>query len=344
MYQGYLSGPTLQDNGVANAGFYDQELSLKWVQKYISKFGGDPHRVTIMGESAGGGSVMHQITAYGGLKGKAPFQQAIAQSPGQFPVTSNAAQENNLLLTFRYASLASGMNISTVQQLRNLSTKDLYNTNYLAVTLAPYATFVYGPAVDGKFVPALPAELLAHGQFDKTLKVMVGHNLNEGAYFANPFINSESDFVAVMKTNFPTASQSAINYITETMYPPVFDGSYGYTTQFQRIDLLTSELAFTCTTRWLDLAFKNRTYGKSHSIPFHLANQSQRLPSLLLHHAPRITRCRRPLHLLQRRHHYSRSRLSRQRYCGLRPAGLHYQLRHDKLAQHSRPTILPHLR
>lgn len=67
---GWLSGPEFQrQGGLANAALYDQRLALEWVQDYITDFGGDPGSVTIMGESAGGGSIMHQITV------SAPFQQ-----------------------------------------------------------------------------------------------------------------------------------------------------------------------------------------------------------------------------------------------------------------------------
>ena len=61
---GFLSGPTLQANGVANAGLLDQRFALDWVQKYIHLFGGDPRKVTVIGESAGGGSIIHQLTVH----------------------------------------------------------------------------------------------------------------------------------------------------------------------------------------------------------------------------------------------------------------------------------------
>lgn len=58
---GFLSGAEIREDGVANAGLLDQRLALKWVQKYVRFFGGDPAKVTIMGGSAGGGSVLNQV-------------------------------------------------------------------------------------------------------------------------------------------------------------------------------------------------------------------------------------------------------------------------------------------
>jgi carboxylesterase type B len=116
---------------------------------------------------------MAQITAYGGNKGRVPFAQAIPQSPGFVPVASSHQQEK----TFQdYLTL---LNVSSIEEARNLSTAKLQLANAITVGLASYGGFTYGPVVDGDFTPALPGQLLARGQFDKNVKVMVGHNANE---------------------------------------------------------------------------------------------------------------------------------------------------------------------
>jgi hypothetical protein len=63
----------VKSNGVLNAGILDQNFALQWVQKYISRFGGNPDRVTISGESAGAGSVMLHDIARGGTLGTSLF-------------------------------------------------------------------------------------------------------------------------------------------------------------------------------------------------------------------------------------------------------------------------------
>jgi para-nitrobenzyl esterase len=85
---GFLAHPALSKeseyHASGNYGFLDQIEALKWVQRNVTAFGGDPQRVTIFGESAGGGSVLCLMVS---PLARGLFHNAVVQSAGGGPMT-----------------------------------------------------------------------------------------------------------------------------------------------------------------------------------------------------------------------------------------------------------------
>ena len=89
---GFLTAPEFAHDtslGDLNAGFKDQSMALRWIKSHISSFGGNPNKVTINGESAGGASIELHLVA----REEQLFQQAIAQSVYRAPLPTPEQQK-----------------------------------------------------------------------------------------------------------------------------------------------------------------------------------------------------------------------------------------------------------
>lgn len=77
---------------------------------------------------------------------------------------------------------------------------------------------------------------------------------NEGLRFAPPNITTSTNFALFVSYFVNSASPAIFSSITSTIYPPIFNGSYPYTTQLERAGLFWAELTSTCNPRYVHLA------------------------------------------------------------------------------------------
>jgi carboxylesterase type B len=199
-----------------------------------------------MGESAGAGSIMHHITSYGG-NGSVPFQPAIPQSPAFKPFVP-AQSKAIFQQVLASASTLANKIISTAEQLRALPYEVLYELNQVVTGISTYGTFTFGLVVDPRpcsYVPDLPARLISEGKFHN-VSLTVGHNADEGLLFTPPYIQTQGELNEAIQMLFPTGNASVISYITDVLYPPVYNGTYGYTSAIQRTTLAISDLLVGC--------------------------------------------------------------------------------------------------
>lgn len=125
----------------SNAGLYDQRLALDWVQEHIHEFGGDRRQTTLIGESAGGGSVLAQLAAFGGKDRSSPFQRAIIQSPAIKPILHK--DEYDAV----YGHLLEESGLQNAEELRKLPASELQDINRAMVGNASIMNTVFRKSV-----------------------------------------------------------------------------------------------------------------------------------------------------------------------------------------------------
>lgn len=167
-----LLGPAYRQS--ANAGLLDAVLALRWVHANISAFGGDPTRVTVMGESAGAKLVSALVVtpAARGL-----FQQAILESGATQSVrdTATAAIVTQRLLQ------ALNLRPDQAQALLTLPMADIIRAQE-KITNGPNGLMLYGPVVDGLTIKEEPLTYLRRPD-RASIRVLLGTNRDEAAMF-----------------------------------------------------------------------------------------------------------------------------------------------------------------
>ncbi|KAL6900031.1 Alpha/Beta hydrolase protein [Trichoderma evansii] len=252
---GFMSGPDVEKDGNLNAGLLDQKFALQWVQDNIHLFGGSKERVTLMGESAGGGSVLFHMTADHG-KGSGLFSQAIPQSPATIP-TMQVVEDS-------YSQFLSYLNVTSLEEARAADTKAVIAANAAQIGAAPTTTYIFGPVIDGKYITDSPTKLIKEGIFDKSVKILAGHNMFEGAFFFDPNVTTNDEFSTWINRSFAGLTSQDVTHLATSLYPPKYDGSLGYVDMDTRQMKLWSEAVIDCNYYWIGQGVQDKGYALLH--------------------------------------------------------------------------------
>lgn len=170
---GFLAHPELSeespDKVSGNYGLLDQIEALRWIERNIASFGGDPDNVTIAGESAGGLSVMHLMAAPDarGLFDKAVMQSAYMISEPHLREVRNghpSAESEGL-------RIAEAVGVDELSQLRSMDASEL-TKRAAAIGFRTY------PTIDGKVVPRQLVDVFDEGA-QAPVPILAGFNSGE---------------------------------------------------------------------------------------------------------------------------------------------------------------------
>ncbi len=230
---GFFAHPELSAESPArssgNYGLLDMISGLQWISRNISAFGGDPARVTIFGESAGGIAVS-MLCASPVAKGL--FSGAISQSGGSFGPSNRDPQpgENMRLLADAEASgveFAKAAGAASIGELRALPPEKLLEARRGQRGMA-------WPIVDGHVIPDDQYRLYEAGRFNDT-PILVGYNSDEGLSFtrvktADEYAEGVRERYGPFADRLLAAYPAAGNAVTKTARDLARDSAFGWHT------------------------------------------------------------------------------------------------------------------
>ncbi|MDX2378230.1 MAG: carboxylesterase family protein [Acidimicrobiia bacterium] len=194
---GFLAHPDLaaeSPDGVSgNYGLLDQIAALEWVRDNIAEFGGDPDRVTIFGESAGGEAVLNLLTS---PRARGLFHRAIAQSPSD---TGRWLHLRRTALDFgpaedagvEFGNLAVGSGAAQIERMREADPVALSDMYVAHPELGRY----FFPVVDGVILPTAPMSAFS-AQQQASVPLLIGYNADEGSLLVDMMHPAGGEFLA----------------------------------------------------------------------------------------------------------------------------------------------------
>jgi para-nitrobenzyl esterase len=183
---GFLALPELSKEsgkGISgNYGLMDQILALKWIRKNIAAFGGDPNKVTIIGESAGAIAVSMLCAS---PEAKGLFRGAISESGGSFcPIADSIYVNNQLIRSLKGAEsfgqdFMKRMGAKSLKELRKMSPDAWINDEKTAGISG------FWPTADGVYITDDQYKLYERGEYND-VNILIGTNSDEGTMFVRP--------------------------------------------------------------------------------------------------------------------------------------------------------------